>query len=92
MKTAMKTLFTTIALSMSALVATSAMAAPQHDPRFAPKHPPAHLDHKKINEFLNDLLCMYFTERQNDIEIAISLREKSTRIKLKIEKTDPVSS
>lgn len=51
MKTAMKTLFTTIALSMSALVATSAMAAPQHDPRFAPKHPPAHLDHKKVQKW-----------------------------------------
>lgn len=33
----MKKVLTTIALSLSALVATSAMAAPQHDPRF--NHP-----------------------------------------------------
>lgn len=48
----------------------------------------AHLDHKKLNEFLNDLLSMYFTGRQDDIEIALSQREKSSRIKLKIEKAD----
>ena len=38
---------TTIALSLSALVATSAMAAPQHhDPRYAPHKPLPHWDHK----------------------------------------------
>ena len=38
---------TTIALSLSALVATSAMAAPQHhDPRYAPHKSAPHWNHK----------------------------------------------
>ncbi|NLD92186.1 MAG: hypothetical protein GX639_05905 [Fibrobacter sp.] len=45
----------------------------------------AHLDHKKLNEFLNDLLSMYFTERQKDVETAMSLRENSSRLKLRID-------
>ena len=39
----MKKVLTTIALSLSALIATSAMAAPHHDARFNhPSHAPAH--------------------------------------------------
>lgn len=54
MKTTLKTLFATVALSMSAFVASSAMAAPQHDPRFNNQHPPkAHWDHKN-NQKWND--------------------------------------
>ena len=36
----MKKVLTTIAVSLSALIASSAMAAPQHDPRFNHKAPP----------------------------------------------------
>ena len=43
----MKKVLTTIALSLSALVATSAMAAPQHhDPRYAPHKSAPHWNHK----------------------------------------------
>lgn len=43
---------TTIALSLSALVATSAMAAPQHhDPRYAPHKPAPHWDHKDAKKW-----------------------------------------
>lgn len=39
----MKKILTTIALSLSALIATSAMAAPQYDSRFNhPSHTPSH--------------------------------------------------
>ncbi|ATO19075.1 hypothetical protein BS636_05040 [Acinetobacter sp. LoGeW2-3] len=47
----MKKVLTTIALSLSALVATSAMAAPQHDPRYAPHKPAAHWDHKDAKKW-----------------------------------------
>ena len=49
----MKKVLTTIALSLSALVATSAMAAPQHDPRYnhAPNHPAQHWDHKDAKKW-----------------------------------------
>lgn len=36
----MKKVLTTIAVSLSALIASSAMAAPQHDPRFNHQPPP----------------------------------------------------
>ena len=45
----------------------------------------AHLDHKGINDFLNNLLSAYFSQRLNDITTATDQREKSARIKLKIE-------
>ena len=47
----MKKVLTTIALSLSALVATSAMAAPQHDPRYAPHKPAPHWDHKDAKKW-----------------------------------------
>lgn len=53
----MKKVLTTIALSLSALVATSAMAAPQHDPRYAPHKPASHWnakDSKKWNDNRRD--------------------------------------
>ena len=47
----MKKVLTTIALSLSALVATSAMAAPQHDPRYAPHKPAPQWDHKDAKKW-----------------------------------------
>lgn len=44
----MKKILTTITLSLSALIATSAMAAPQHDPRF--NHQPPAQTHWNSNE------------------------------------------
>ena len=45
----MKKLLSTLALSLSAMIATTAMAAPQHDPRqrnFQPPKPPTHQNFK----------------------------------------------
>ena len=48
----MKKVLTTIALSLSALVATSAMAAPQHhDPRYAPHKSAPHWNHKDAKKW-----------------------------------------
>ena len=51
----MKKLLGTLALSLSALIATSAMAAPQHDPRFSQNHnkptPPAHWNQKDAKKW-----------------------------------------
>ncbi|MFX2255889.1 RcnB family protein [Acinetobacter variabilis] len=48
----MKKVLTTIALSLSALVATSAMAAPQHhDSRYAPHKSAPHWDHKDAKKW-----------------------------------------
>lgn len=54
MKTALKTLLTTVAFSMSALIASSAMAAPQHDPRYNNQHPPQPHWNDKDNHKWND--------------------------------------
>lgn len=55
MKTALKTLLTTVALSMSALIASSAMAAPQHDPRYNNQHAPqAHWNNKDNHKWNDD--------------------------------------
>ena len=54
----MKKILSTLALSLSVLVATSAMAAPQHDPRFAQNHgkptPPAHWNQKDAKKWEQD--------------------------------------
>lgn len=52
----MKKVLTTIALSLSALLATSAMAAPQHDPRYNhnPHKPAPHWNAKDSKKWNDD--------------------------------------
>ncbi|WP_216936652.1 MULTISPECIES: RcnB family protein [unclassified Acinetobacter] len=52
----MKKVLTTIALSLSALLATSAMAAPQHDPRYDhnPHKPAPHWNAKDSKKWNDD--------------------------------------
>lgn len=54
----MKKILSTLAISLSALVATSAMAAPHHDSRFAQHHakptPPSHWNQKDAKKWHQD--------------------------------------